>query len=288
MHQYHLTRISGNSKTGPIPVSTTSANSCPAACPLKNNGCYAEQGPLALHWRAVSENRRGGSLDEFCAEVQRLPKHQLWRYGQAGDLPGDGQQINTDELQRLADANAGKRGFGYTHYSPLDPVNARAIAKANAQGFTINLSANSLEHADELARLKVGPVVTLLPPDQLKPTTTPEGRHVSICPASVRDDVSCATCGVCAIVSRRTIIGFPAHGTGTAKAAKVFFMAKASCGPRHSDDTVGARVERKIGERVTAQPCAGGAAPCAAGMPKDLNPSVCRASVTSTSFATGA
>ena len=61
--------------------------------------------------------------------------------------------------------------------------------------------------------------------------TTPEGRHVSICPASVRDDVSCATCGVCAIVSRRTIIGFPAHGTGTAKAAKVFFMARASSGP---------------------------------------------------------
>ena len=123
---------------------------------------------------------------------------------------------------------ANRRGFAYTHYSALEPWNAHAIARANAQGFVINLSANNLQHADELARLKVGPVVTLLPPEQTMPTTTPDGRYVAICPASVRGDVSCASCGICATVQRRAIIGFPAHGSSKAKAHRVFYMAQAA------------------------------------------------------------
>lgn len=224
-HRYHLTRVSGNAKTGPIPVSTTSKSTCPAACPLKGNGCYAESGPLALHWNAVSTKDRGYDINKFCSEIERLPKHQLWRYGQAGDLPGDTHQIDAGELEKIVAANKGRRGFAYTHYPTLEPANARAIARANAQGFVINLSANNLAHADELSRLKIAPVVTLLPADQLTHTTTPEGRHVSICPATTRDDVSCATCGICA-THRRAIIGFPAHGTSKAKAHKVFMMAR--------------------------------------------------------------
>lgn len=33
MLRVHLSHVSGNKKTGPIPVSTTSADSCPADCP---------------------------------------------------------------------------------------------------------------------------------------------------------------------------------------------------------------------------------------------------------------
>lgn len=223
-HTYHLTRVSANAKTGPIPVSTTSKSSCPRNCPLAGSGCYAESGPLALHWKAVSEKGRGYDLDKFCREIKRLPKHQLWRYGQAGDLPGDVDQIDDAALEAIVTANRGRRGFAYTHYPAHDPANARAIARANAEGFIVNLSANNLEHADELASLGVAPVVTLLPVGQDKPTTTPEGRFVAICPASVRDDVSCATCGICANPDRKAIIGFPVHGVGAKKAQKVFFM----------------------------------------------------------------
>ncbi len=225
-HSYHLTRVSANKKTGPIPVSTTSKSTCPGTCPLKGNGCYAESGPLALHWGAVSEKGRGYDLERFCSEIRRLPKGQLWRYGQAGDLPGSADQIDAAALQALVAANRGRRGFAYTHYPVAEPANARAIQDAIAQGFVINLSANSLEHADELARQGIAPVVTLLPPDQVRPTTTPGGRFVAVCPASVRDDVSCATCGVCANPDREAIIGFPVHGSGKTKARQVFFKAK--------------------------------------------------------------
>ncbi len=50
-HHIAFTRVSSNAKTGPIPVTTTSEETCPVSCPLKRNGCYADAGPLALFWR---------------------------------------------------------------------------------------------------------------------------------------------------------------------------------------------------------------------------------------------
>lgn len=222
MHTYHLTRASSNAKTGPIPVTTSSSSTCPASCPLKGNGCYAEYGPLKLHWRAVDEGR-GGSLDELCAKLKALPKHQLWRWAQAGDLPGDGARIDAEALAKVVDANRGRSGFAFTHYDPADELNASAIRHANHHGFAVNLSANNVEHADQLHALGVAPVVVVLPADAAKPIKTPAGNHISVCPAAVRDDVTCATCGICAVSTRKAIIGFPAHGSGAKKAQAMFF-----------------------------------------------------------------
>lgn len=86
-----------------------------------------------------------------------------------------------------------------------------AIAHANANGFTINLSADSLRHADELAALEIGPVAVVLPSDAPVKQTTPAGRTVIVCPAEL-GRVTCATCGLCAKPQRKAIIGFRAHG----------------------------------------------------------------------------
>jgi hypothetical protein len=79
-----------------------------------------------------------------------------------------------------------------------------------------------------LADLEIGPVVVVLDSNQTENTTTPKGRRVTICPTYTRDDITCKTCGLCAIEDRKTIIGFPAHGTGTKKAeqAIAFYRAK--------------------------------------------------------------
>ena len=109
---YHLVRVSRNRKTGPIPVTTTSANSCPPNCSFKSNGCYAESGPLAIHWGAVSRRRRGSSFDELLREIATLRRHALWRHNQAGDLtPKAPGVIDARLLTRLAMANRGRRGF---------------------------------------------------------------------------------------------------------------------------------------------------------------------------------
>jgi hypothetical protein len=108
-------------------------------------------------------------------------------------------------------ANGKKRGFTFTHKPPT-PANVAAIRRANAAGFTINLSADTLAEADTLADHAAGPVAVLLPADQRRPTRTPAGRVVAICPNALDPTIQCVTCGLCAMPNRRAIIGFPAHG----------------------------------------------------------------------------
>lgn len=212
----HLTLKSSNQKTGPIPVSVTTREACPSDCAFRGNGCYAEYGPLSLHWRSVTAGDAGMGWDMFCDAVATLPPMQLWRHNQAGDLPGDGKLIDRTALEQLLDANQGKRGFTYTHYRPDNDNNRDAVAMANLRGFTINLSANTLEEADKFVDLGIAPVVTVLPREQLQNTTTPAGRTVVVCPAVTREDVNCATCQLCSR-QRDVVVGFPAHGTGTKK-----------------------------------------------------------------------
>lgn len=218
-YRVHLSLKSANVKTGPIPVSTTEKATCPVSCGMRD-ACYASAGPLALHWSAVSSGSRGYAWEEFCADIASLPEGQLWRHNQAGDLPSDGSAIDADALSALVEANraSGARGFTYTHHAPHVADNAYAIASANGNGFTVNLSADTAADADALADLSIGPVVCVLPSDATENTVTPRGRRIVVCPATQRDNVSCATCQLCQRVDRAVIVGFPAHGTFTRKA----------------------------------------------------------------------
>jgi hypothetical protein len=187
---------------------------------LKRNGCYAEGGPLAILWRKVTERKAGMAWDAAMSEIAKLPRGTLWRHNQAGDLPGIGDAIDADAMATLTRANRGKRGYTYTH-KPMDADNAAAVSDAIAHGFAVNLSANDLAHADELASLGIAPVVVVLPADATRATTTPQGRKVAICPATISDNVNCASCGLCAVTGRKAIIGFPAHGASKRKASAV-------------------------------------------------------------------
>lgn len=204
----HLTLKSANVKTGPIPVSTTERDSCPTNCAMRAE-CYADSGPLALHWRAVSAGTRGTTWGQFTQAIAALPDGQLWRHNQAGDLPQVDGTVDAVKLGQLVAANAGRRGFTYSHHR--DSASLQWIRHANAWGFTVNLSANDLTDADTLADTECGPVVVVVPSTTTKNTTTPKGRAVVICPATQRDDVSCATCQLCQR-QRAAIVAFPAHG----------------------------------------------------------------------------
>ena len=219
---YHFTRKSQNTKTGPIPTTVTSAVTCPNACPLKAAGCYAAHGHVAMHWRALTSGKRGGSLETLCDSIAALPEGTLWRHNVAGDLPGEGDIIHKAGMLALIEANTGKRGFTYTH-KPAHGLNADLIRYANAKGFIVNLSANTLAHADKLAALEIGPVVVVQDAVEgtRSDTVTPEGRKVATCPATYREDVTCATCGLCAARDRKVIVGFPAHGAAKRAAATI-------------------------------------------------------------------
>lgn len=201
---------SGNKKLGGIPASITSRVTCPPSCSFYNDGCYAEYHVLGHHWRNVG--LRGDSWETFLADVRSLPVDQLWRHNVAGDLPGVGNTIDVPKLRALVEANRGKRGFTFTH-KPLGKSQRLVVARANACGFTINLSADNLAEADRLAGLGIGPVAVVLPshaPD--RGVRTPEGRHVTVCPAERFGAITCATCALCAKPWRKAIVGFRAHG----------------------------------------------------------------------------
>jgi hypothetical protein len=235
--------VSANAKTGPIPATITERGSCWSGCALYGKGCYAFYGALGHFWAGVSDGTRGGSWDELCAKVAALPKRTLWRYAQAGDLPGVDDAIDTELLWQLVVSNRGKKVIAFTHKPMLADTsvahrNRCTIAVANAAGFTINLSANNPAEADMLADLRIGPVVTVLAHDYARravrrrskgradewaetisawrdriaalPRHTPAGRRIAVCPATYTA-ATCKSCGACA-EPREAVIGFPAHG----------------------------------------------------------------------------
>ena len=230
MEKFLITHKSGNRITGPIMITTSPRTTCPLACPFRKDGhsaeaglCYAEHGHLGHYiWSGLDKTRAGQmisgripvySFTQLREAITALPEGTLWRHNQAGDLPSDDMKtIARDRLRQLVAANKGRRGFTYTHFDVVkNRANRATVREANADGFTINLSADTLAEADELADAECGPVTVVLSALQMENTITPAGRKVVICPARVRHDMTCATCGICA-QQRKAIIGFPALG----------------------------------------------------------------------------
>ena len=226
---FSFTRTSSNKKIGPIPSVIVSRSSCPSTCPLFEKGCYALGGPQRLHWNKLETG--GLSLKEVCKNISALPHGQVWRYATSGDLVGTDTAIDPMALREIVLANRGKKGYTYTH-KPVSgahgELNQAAIRYANANGFTVNLSANNLVQADEYLALGIAPVCVIVAGDDpaWKTVATPGGAQVVRCPAETRDEVQCANCGgaqgpLCARKDRKFVIGFTVHGNGAKAAAEV-------------------------------------------------------------------
>jgi hypothetical protein len=211
---FHLTPQNNNRKLGlGVAVSTSSSDTCPSTCPFKDKGCYARFGPLNIHWKKVDSGERGSNWNEFIAQISKLPNNYMFRYNQAGDLPGIDVKIDHKKLEELADVVKQKelKAWSYTH-KPLNRTNTASIKKAIKKGFVINISTETLAQADD-AKEKGFPVVVVVPSDSPNTMFTPKGNKVIICPAQNREDSNCSNCQLCMKKDRSVIIGFKAHGT---------------------------------------------------------------------------
>ena len=195
-------------KTGPIPVSMTSANTCPPSCSYYDKGCYAETHGLAITWRRLSNGTEGLNWAQFLSLVRSLPAGQTWKHNEAGDLPGYGEELDRDMAMGLARAAEHTRGFTLTHKQDFE-----GLRELNAHGgLVVNLSADNLDHADELSGEGL-PLTVVLPHDAyFKNIRTRKGRVVVVCPAQRSESISCATCQLCAVGRRKSIVGFLAMG----------------------------------------------------------------------------
>ena len=226
MFAYHFVAVSANRKTGKIPVTYSERDTCPPSCPHYRADCYAEDYYTRMTWDKVPA--RGGSLADLCASIAALPAGSLWRHNVAGDLPGSGEDLDPAALGDIVRANTGRRGFTYTHKKGANAL--YWAGQATSWGFTVNLSADDAGEADALADVSDCPITCIVPIDTPPKTYTPDGRTIIVCPAQVRDDITCKSCGLCAIADRAVIIGFRAHGTRAAvtdaKARRVIPIVK--------------------------------------------------------------
>ena len=218
--RFHLSRVSTNSKTGPIPVSTSSKATCPPTCPfLGGNGCYGDNHGLNFHWRLVTEGSRGVTASEFFRLIGALFPDQLWRHNQAGDLPHTRGRISRRFLRGLIGANRGRRGYTYSHHDLALGENLALIRQANRQGFTVNVSTETEAAADRAVAAGLPAVVAVPSTETRTAWSTPAGHRVVVCPAQREGStVDCATCQLCYQRPAGLVIAFLAHGTSKAKA----------------------------------------------------------------------
>lgn len=224
--RFHLSRVSTNSKTGPIPVSTSSATTCPASCPFnQGGGCYAANYPMRHHWDAVTRGDRGEPLQRFLANIAALPVGQLWRHNQAGDLPHTAGKISRRFMRAIIAANSGRKGYTYTHHSLTIGENLPLLRQANRQGFTVNVSTESEAAADSAIASGL-PAVLTVPSDETRTTwQTAAGNRILVCPAQRSDTKTCADCQLCHKRGRRVVIAFLAHGTAKRRAESALATA---------------------------------------------------------------
>jgi len=220
--KFHLVAVTANQKLGPMPAAYSPSHTCPDSCRLKNNGCYAGEGPIKTVWNRIDRGEIGSPWKTFLTKVRNLEPGQVWRFGTTGDLPGRNRSIDSGMLAELVAANAGKMGYTYTH-KPMTRRNISAVAKAVAKGFVINISADSPRMADRLTPLGL-PMVTMVSGDTSDKFITPAGRPGIICPAQSRDNVTCKQCRLCARPSH-ILIGFHPHGNRLQKVEKIIAEA---------------------------------------------------------------
>ena len=216
---WHIKTVSRNPKTGPMAVTTHERSTCSDNCGLKNNGCYAEVGPLSWHWQKVSAGERGTDFSQFLRELRALPRRGKLRLAQAGDLPQKNGSIDRGRTIAIAKAVRHLETIAYTHHT-IDSELLETIAEAKRFNLVINISADSPRQAARIKREQPSlDVVTVLPMSAPNVQAV-EGIKIVACPAEKTERINCSNCMLCA-KERNYVIGFRAHGTHKKKVQKL-------------------------------------------------------------------
>ena len=216
---FHLSRVSSNKKTGPIAVTTTSKNSCPASCGMREV-CYAASGPLALHWAAVSNGSRSSEWRKHLNDLESLPFGSPLRLNQAGDLVASASgRLSRAFLNGLMAVVKARRlqAWSYTHHDHTVGENGKLLRRANRQGLRINVSTETEESADRAIASGLPAVLAVSSEETRTVWRTPDRNLVKVCPAQLRD-TDCNRCMLCHKRGSKVIIAFLAHGSRKSRA----------------------------------------------------------------------
>ena len=233
---------SSNEKTGNIIQSYSARSTCPNRCPLKNNGCYADSYHTSRQWDRCNDKedkryiRNGHDLtldlmSSVALHAKRGEKSILFRHNVAGDIaiPDsdtiDGERLNTivESCNKVSsNLNVNLMGYTYTHCS-LTMQNFKKVKKAQAKGFTVNFSCETIEEVKKVKFAGCNAVVTSVNPHETIKALKAEGLKSVQCPAQTNEDMNCKRCKLCAR-DRDVVVIFAIHGNGSNKARKVIML----------------------------------------------------------------
>ena len=99
---FSFTEKTTNKKLGDnISITYSSSNTCPNACPFKNNGCYCSEGYYTrLHWKKVDNGQRGFKFDDLINKIKSLKPGSKLRLNIGGDLVGHNNNIYKSYLDK--------------------------------------------------------------------------------------------------------------------------------------------------------------------------------------------
>lgn len=209
---------SGNTKIGPcaatyLPVAQT----CPSSCPLKSNGCYAEQGHVGMHQRRLPTGIGPDSLAALEAEEIRSSARLVPR-GWPLRLHVSGDATTPKRASLLADACRHWRGpvWAYTHAW-------RDVPRAAWGAVSVLASCESLAAAALALDAGYAPALVTAPHASPKAYNA-NGIRVIPCPNQTRG-ITCLDCRLCfdsrGLHDRRSAIAFEVHGPGKKRALTV-------------------------------------------------------------------
>lgn len=211
---YSFVNRSSNIKIGPIPATMSPRSTCSDLCPFKRSGCFGDNFPLSLHWDRL--DYKGLSWQKMLQKVAALKAGRLFRHNVVGDLKllADGS-IDAAALSEFAAVAADKRPIIYTHAAQTTR-NLNALARS---GVVVNVSCETYAQAERAISHGVNAVLTVKRSEVTETTRKSHTLRLVPCPAESRDDVTCATCALCARdrVESGVIVTFHAHGSQTKK-----------------------------------------------------------------------
>jgi hypothetical protein len=193
------------------PLDTT----CPARCPMRGRGCYAEQGHVDLAQRRASARLDASLSAAAIAMVLAVRYRQVARLHVSGDFATDGDGLDTAYLSGLCALSARIRhhgippsrtlAYGYTHVDPA--LMGDWFARLSSSGIQLRASG--------VVGVEGGGAGALVHPfeglDRLRARYP--GARLAKCRAQLDDITQCVDCKLCWERPDLTIV-FEPHSAG--------------------------------------------------------------------------
>jgi hypothetical protein len=210
------------SAPGSLGMSTTyvTQTTCPDACPLRHNGCYAEDGLVGIHARRLNRLQRTSPKTDL--ELARMEARQIdeltgtrrLRAHVVGDCRTPEAAQTVGKALRRHQTKHGQRAWTYTH-------SWRQLRIGDWMGARVLASCETITDVREAHERRYATALLIPRVLSRKAYTIGNGFRVVPCPAQFRQpngerQTTCDRCNICSDTrknwTRRLVVGFQPDG----------------------------------------------------------------------------